>query len=444
MKRYFLLSGLLIGSLSAAKYTITPDSVSKIKNICKVAKAGDVIYLRGGVYKKHFPIMRCKGSKKGFLTITAYPNEKVTIRSSWVITGDYLNIYGLNFRGYADKLNYKKVISHWWKPSKDMKSKGILIKGAHIKFHDNAVGYYPSSGVKFTGKSDYITISHNIIYNNAWWSTGGTGGLIIKNIVQLDNSSSTKVKIVNNLFFGNESRIFSHVFSKGFAKLVIDEGESFLIQQEDDKSKSGHKKGRYQGRYLVKNNLIFFNGKGTSLNKANRIDFISNALYCNGTTAHSPNAAGVRGNKTNDDIFKNNAVDTCKKGKGFSVSGERNYFQNNYIKSPKDPNISGVVKVDKLFENPAKLDFFNPYFGDKFNKLLSSFKDMLEKYSIEIKPTGYKVDTKKQVEDIIKYIPKNSKTVIKREKDKIIIKNIDNKGIKGLGKNFVLKLGKNY
>ena len=431
----FLILFLLFLNIEAREFYLYPqDNPHKIKHICKKANGGDIIYLHEGIYTKKFPLIKCSGNKNAPIIITAKKGEKVFIRKSWKIKGNYLTISNLNFKGYSENLKYDDVIKEWWNPSKKLKQYGIFINGHHITLQDNTVGYFPSTGVKIKGKSDYITIKHNIIYNNAWWSTGGTGGLIIKTIHQIDNAKKTKIKIINNLFFGNESRIISHVFKKGFSKLVIDEGESFLIQQKEDTNKKNAKSGHYEGRFLVKNNLILYNGKGCSLNKVDRVDFIQNYLYCNGTTASSIKAGGIRGNHTNYDNFISNYVSSCKNMMAISVLGKNDTFKNNIVKSKTQKPMPGIKIVDKVFNNPSHLDF-----NTNANELLSSFKPLLKQYNIQIKPTGYVVDIKKQIKDIIQLIPKKSNTIINHYLDKVEIKNINNKDIKDLGNDFVLK-----
>ena len=433
MKNLILLCMLL--HLEAREFQLYPQDVKRIKKICKVARGGDVIYLNSGVYRDRFPQIKCSGSEGAPITITAKKGAKVTIRSSWRVKGNYLTIANLNFRGYSDSLNYSSVIKQWWRPTRSLRQKGLLINGHHIIVKDNAIGYYVASGVKFKGGCDYITVDHNIIYNNAWWTTGGTGGLIMKTIEQIDHSKATKVKIVNNLFFGNESRIFSHLFKKGFSKLVIDEGESFLLQQKEDSNKKGAKSGHYEGRYLVKNNLILYNGKGSSLNKVQRVDFVHNYLYCNGTTANNIAAGGIRGNHTSYDNFLDNFISSCGNRLAVSVVGEHNFFKGNIAKSKTQKPMVGLKLVDKVFNDPENLDF-----NSDANRVLASFQKILHRYNIEVKPTGYIVDKAKQVEDIIRFIPKKADTVIKRYKDRVEIKNIDNRGIKWLGDNFILKI----
>lgn len=433
---FLLFIIIVIETLGAREFDFYPDDAPmKIKKICKIARGGDSIIFHEGNYTKKFPLMKCSGDKKAPLLIRAKKKENVTIRTPWRIKGRYLTIEDLNFRGFSDRLDYEHVIKQWWKPSKELRQIGIAISGHHILLRNNTIGYFTASGIKCTRRCDYLTIDHNIIYNNAWWSTGGTGGLVIKNINQIDNSKAAKVKIINNLFFGNESRIFSHVFKKGFSKLVIDEGESFLLQQKDDASKKGAKKGHYEGRYLVKNNLILYNGKGSSLNKVDRVDFLHNYLYCNGTTAKSKNAGGIRGKNTNYDNFIHNYVSSCKDRAAISVLGRHNLFKENIVKSSTQKRMAGVKIVKRVFQDPKNLRF-----APQANRLLASFAPLLRRYGIKIRPTGYVVDRARQIEDIIHLIPTKGNTIIKRYEDKIVIYNIDNRGIKGLGKNFVLKL----
>ena len=438
--RVLLFLAFFLMFVEARIYTVTPESVHTIKKICRKASGGDILYLRGGVYTHAFPTIRCSGLPNNKFLITPYPGEKVTIRVPWVIEANYLQISGLNFKGDSEAIDYDQVIDQWWNPSRAIRTTGMMIRGHHILLENNAIGYFPASGVKITGKSDYLTIRHNIIYNNAWWSTGGTGGLIVKNIHQFDESKAQKVVIEENLLFGNESRIISHVFKKGFSKMTIDEGESFLIQQKDDPRKKGAKKGHYLGAYLVRKNLILYNGKGCSLNKAERIEMVDNTLYCNGTTAQSPNAGGIRGNHTHHDIFLNNAIGCCGEKRAISVIGRDNRFEGNVAQSSNQPPMKGLRLVEKLFRDPEHLDFRNPGCGDRANRLLAAFQEMLQRYGITVRATGYRVDVPKQISNIVARIPRTSETVVEREKDRILIRNIDNRGIRGLPRDFVLKL----
>jgi len=170
---------LLTLSLEATTYTITPNNPQEFKKICKLARAGDTIYLRGGTYTEHFPKIKCKGDG-GYIYIQSYPGEVATIRTPWHIKGNYLDISGLNFKGYNKDITYNQVIKQWWNPGKDIKQRGLLIEGHHINLHDNAIGMFPSNGVKFKGKSDYLKITLQAIeagtYDFSATMSGGEGG----------------------------------------------------------------------------------------------------------------------------------------------------------------------------------------------------------------------------------------------------------------------------
>ena len=193
--QYLILLLLLITTHAREFHLYPEDPPRKLKRLCHKAYGGDVIYLHKGVYTQPFPKIVCYGSTEAPLTITAYQSQRVVLRQGLRIKGAYLLVSHLHFRGYSDRLHYEDVIRQWWRPRKNLRRGGLLISGHHITLRDNTVGYFTASGIKFKGKSDYLTIDHNIIYNNAWWSTGGTGGLIIKTIYQIDHAKKAKIKI---------------------------------------------------------------------------------------------------------------------------------------------------------------------------------------------------------------------------------------------------------
>ena len=428
-------------TLSAKSVVLTPHTFYAINKVCKNVQGGDTIYLKGGFYSKSPRTIKCSGEENLPLTIASYPGEVAIIKNGLKLKGNWLRLQNLHFRGNSDKFRYTKVIQQWWHPSKALSQKGLLLQGKHIVINSCAFGNFPAAGLKITGKSDDITIKHSIIYNNAWWSTAGTGGLVIKNIRQGRYDAPSQIRLINNLFFGNESRIISHVFSKGYTTMLIDEGYSFLVQEADDAAKKGAKKGNYNGKYIAKNNLILFNGKGLSINKADNVELMQNFLYCNGTTASSPKAAGVRVNSGSREIrIVNNGVETCDRGIAYSIATKKAHLENNYAKSQVHIPIKGVKYVHTLFKNPQKLDFTSPYFGDKAAQLLASFKPLLTRYHIRLKPTHYRVNLDRQINDIIKYAPKTSKTKIIKKGDAIYLYNLNNRGIKGLKKNYILYL----
>ena len=410
MKKLILGIGILSATLIFGKtIEITPKNAYQIKKLLKNAKPGDEIVFEDGIYKR-IPKIKISGNKANPIVIRG--SEKTLIKNPVFIKGDYLIIKNLYIKGNADKINYNQVIKEWWNPSNEIKKSGLYIEGRHVLVKDNVICNFPGSGLRIIKKSDYVTVKHNIVCNNAWWSTGGTGGLIVRNIIQSDNSKKDKIKILNNLIFSNESRIISHVYQKGFTKMVIDEGEGLLIQQKSDKDTI--KNGHYNGGFLVKNNLLLYNGKAISINKANNVKIIKNTLHKNGTTV-TGKAGGIVLNTTKNDIIRNNLIVPSKGKDAIRKFLAKNIIEKNNLISYEDRNIN-----------------------------LSSFEDMLRKYNLKVKPTNYKVNLKKQILDILKNIPKTDKTSFELEGNRLHIYNIDNKKIKALPKNYMLIIPKEY
>ncbi len=407
----------------------------EIKRVFKKVKPGDTIILKPGVYKK-LPFFKKSGSIEKFIKIKSLDPTKTIIKGSFRVLGDFVEISNLNFIGNSKKLSYEEVIKQWWNPSRKINNSGLILCGKNIIVKKCLIGYYPAAGIKIIGNANRILVFNNVIFNNAWWSTGGTGGLVTR--VNREKISNLRIDVIGNLFFGNESRIFSHVFSKGFAKLVIDEGEALLIQENEKiKDKLSN------GRYLVKDNVFLFNGKGVNLNKTGMVDVIENCCYCNGTTLTGNLGGGIRANKVANCKFIRNFVVTCGKKIGFSINGKNNLVFENYLEGRLKKSIEGVLLIKKLFRNPSKLDFYNKIVGVKFNLLLNNLKKMLARINEKVKPTNYKVNYRRQILDILKTIPKNSKTKIILRKNEIYIYNIDNTAIKKLPSNFILKLKDN-
>ncbi len=410
MKKLILGIGILSTTLIFGKtIEITPKNAYQIKKLLKNAKPGDEIIFEDGIYKR-IPKIKISGNKANPIVIRG--GEKTLVKNPVFIKGDYLIIKNLYIKGNADKINYNQVIKEWWNPSNEIKKSGLYIEGRHVLVKDNVICNFPGSGLRIIKKSDYVTVKHNIVCNNAWWSTGGTGGLIVRNIIQSDNSKKDKIKILNNLIFSNESRIISHVYQKGFTKMVIDEGEGLLIQQKSDKDTI--KNGHYNGGFLVKNNLLLYNGKAISINKANNVKIIKNTLYKNGTTV-TGKAGGIVLNTTKNDIIRNNLIVPSKGKDAIRKFLAKNIIEKNNLISYEDRSID-----------------------------LSSFEEMLRKYNLKVKPTNYKVNLKKQILDILKNIPKTDKTSFELEGNRLHIYNIDNKKIKALPKNYILIIPKEY
>ncbi len=106
---------------------------------------------------------------------------------------------------------------------------------------------------------------------------GGTGGEVMApseyTIADALHDAGYATFFVGKWHLGNQSLIISHVFSKCFVKLEIDEGNGQHMQNNRE---------TFEGRALVENNLAMWNGKsGLGFNTFDRATVRQNGFYRN-------------------------------------------------------------------------------------------------------------------------------------------------------------------
>ena len=183
---------------------------------------------------------------------------------------------GLEIVGNAQFLDFETVMENWWvEPGGRISGRGISTRDAdHLVLRHNIIHDFPGAGIATNG-AEFLTIEGNIAYNNAWWSTGGVHGITNSSMITTSAAAAEKETIVvsGNLAFANQSVIISHVFSKGFVTLDVDEGNNFHFQNTD---------GLFRGRVSFSDNLALFGGKsGIGLNTINNITMRNNGFYRN-------------------------------------------------------------------------------------------------------------------------------------------------------------------
>ncbi|NPA50125.1 MAG: DUF5011 domain-containing protein, partial [Epsilonproteobacteria bacterium] len=197
---------------------------NNFKDACKVAKGGDSLYIRGGVYKsadygkfikrpaRFINISGCIGEENNPITIRPWGNELVKLQSNGLNVikvkngSKYVVIQNFEVEGIAKDLNQSIVASQWWDESDYVKSGGISIGADYITVKDCIVHDMPGVGISST-KSKYTTIEGNIVYNCDWWTIAGSHGVGITQAKEdEDNPSEGKFynKITNNLMFSIE------------------------------------------------------------------------------------------------------------------------------------------------------------------------------------------------------------------------------------------------
>ena len=355
---------------------------SHLKTACMEATAKDKhrIYVRGGYYrnlKTSSNISECVGTKKSPIVIEPWGNEQVTIAFNdragiSIRSSEHTVVQGFEVVGVNQKVGYEDAIANWWKDTGKYQGTGIFISQSakYITVQKNIVHDTSASGIKAV-KATSVKIKNNIVYNCAWWTIQGTTGIGITLAIG-EKSDKPKVaynQMVGNLIFNNESRIYSRVWKKGEAFLRVDEGEAILVQEENVGEKS-----TYKGRYLIKNNIILYNGKTAVVNKASHVDIVKNSFYMNGTTAKDKEgyyASGIRINNSKDVTFKSNAIDSDEEyGLLYSVAEnsknvfgedglEKNMGRGAYTLHAHNTELpTGLERTyDDIFENPKEGNF---------------------------------------------------------------------------------------
>jgi len=395
-------------------------------------------YYRGGVYHNlNFGNslentssikIDCSGTKNKPLTIKPWGNEKVKIKFDGnyglQLDGDYLHLENFEIEGMSQEITYKDAIAHWWTNEKFYNSAGLQYTGTGIVVRNNIIHDVPGGGMNNQGKQvlDDLLIEGNIIFNVSWWNTGGTTAIGIvgadEDTSVLQSSSGANIHIKNNLVFANESRIFSHVFSKGFSSLTIDEGSSTLLKQEKGTM------GTYDKGFLLEGNFYLFNGKGVSL-RWNKITFNKNTFYNNATTI-SGKAGALRSNGGTNLSFTRNAIFSGVKDTNvidFSTKVtlkecSNNLFWKNFSNAQDcETEQSNIVKED-MFADPVNNNFQTSGDYGASTAIFDAHKKKLYELGYEIKPANFRLEIngvkhpvnseeyyEKQISDIVSSIP---------------------------------------
>ena len=381
----------------------------------KLAQPGDKIFLRGGTYYNdgfgedfsargnNLAFINTSGSAANWITIRPHGNEYVKLKSD--VNGimfkeaSYWRVQRIELEGTAQQLDHNIALSLWWDESdasNKIKGRGIAMNGSfQIEISDCIIHDFPGAGVS-NNSGAYITIRNSVVYNNAWWSTAGTHGFANSKPVTNDNDATViKMTMKDNLVFGNQSSIISHVFSKGFVKLEIDEGNGLHMQNTE---------GKFSGRFLAKNNLLIYNGKaGLGLNTIANSTIRNNSFYQNAQAVRSsgelslqpPDKAHAEPNSIRKNLF--HPLSERVTIKDFNQTNPYQGIGNNYGVPAQDADaLAGHVQsVSSVFTDPENSNFspssLVPSDYGVPQATLATFASKMEEYGINIAPAPTKI-----------------------------------------------------
>jgi hypothetical protein len=278
---------LFISTTGNDKNTGTMESpLATIQTAAERANPGDIISLREGTYRNAEYGQSWTARKKGAIAritksgtainpirLEAFENEKVVLASdvgglsfsgveNWIIDG-------LELAGPSQSLSYAIAMDNWWNDGlSPLSGRGIsLANSSNITIVNCIIHDFPGAGVSNNGGCG-IYLGSNILYNNAWWSTGGVHGF-----ANSAPAGNQPISVTECLFFANRSLIISHVFSKGQVILDVDEGNNLHFQNDQ---------GLFSGDFLAEDNLLMYGGKaGIGINTFDGARLYTNSFYHN-------------------------------------------------------------------------------------------------------------------------------------------------------------------
>jgi hypothetical protein len=143
---------------------------------------------------------------------------------------------------------------------------------------------------------DYISISHNTIASNSWWSPYDTSGITVQG-TNSDRSTGAKIFVYGNLIYHNGNYICNKYQTN---PCQVTDGEGIIVDS--------NKAAGYNGRTQIYNNVVYNNGgPAITVNKSQHVDIFNNTTYENNLSATAP--AAYRAHTAGGEITANNSSD---------------------------------------------------------------------------------------------------------------------------------------
>jgi hypothetical protein len=215
----------------------------------------------------------------------------------------------------------------------------------HITILNCQVHDFPYNGI-LASWADYVTIQSCIVYSNALYSVFAGSGINILNSHSIDNISTYKTNIQQNICYDNINLVLN-VGSQN-----ITDGCGITIAGNINDFTDGV---AYNGRTLVQNNLVYNNGGiGIQINDSAHVDAIFNTAYQNQTNTNYAFGEITAYSSIDCNIF-NNIMD-AEGGVPLATSTNNiaTFYSNNIGFGGNGLPIPGISSLtDPLFVNPT-------------------------------------------------------------------------------------------
>ncbi len=284
------------------------------------------------------------GLPEAYITYKAAEGEKPVINAgvNWntiKITGSYIILDGLTIEGIAkdfiDEMdenygyyNYRLTQGRLPNNVEKFNTNGISFSQDngmapgdlgidavkvihHIEIRNCVVDSVGGGGIGGSG-CDYITLENNTITNCCWGDMWACSGISVLGTIDIDdNFDEHKIVIKDNITAGNRH------FVPWISVEKFSDGNGIIIDSTDNAKTSRNliNKGDnwglqpYYGKFLVANNLSYFNGgSGIHAYDAANVDIINNTIYHNSATPALQNGYSELFSNSSDNINMYNNI----------------------------------------------------------------------------------------------------------------------------------------
>jgi hypothetical protein len=322
------LTGSQVAQAAARTYYVSPGgsdvnagtSVDKpfrtLQKAADSAAPGDTVSIMNGTYTQRpgssdVVVISHSGRPGKPITFQAHPGHHPVINpvGAWngirVSGASYIVIRGLEVKGNSADISLARAEQGASTKNGTYntnclsveKNKASGVISHHVAIVGNTMHHCPGGGIA-ANDADHVTIDHNHVYANAWYSVFAQSGISILTARDSDagNGKTYKIRITGNTVHDNETKV------KWERCKCYSDGNGIII----DTLKS---ETPYQGRVLVANNVTYDNGgSGIHSYKSQHVDIVHNTAYRNGRSTRMDPYANIYAQDSTDVRLLNNVA----------------------------------------------------------------------------------------------------------------------------------------
>jgi parallel beta-helix repeat protein len=335
--------------------TSIATALKTIQKGADYANAGDTVLVMDGIYTNlptngEVVFLNKSGNATNWIIFKNYPNHHPKIKfNTWAAFSiqpgtAFVEINGFEIQGNNDNVTLANALNQFHScnnPGTDadpyqaeFNGNGIAADGRysspgfakphHIRILNNIVYDCGGGGISAI-QSDYITIKNNLVYDNSWYTIFGSSGISIYQSWSSDNNTTD----FKNIIDGNICH-HNRLFVPWFSGCVISDGNGIIIDDSKN-TQNGSILGVYNGKTLVQNNIVYFNGgSGIHSYESKHITIVNNTAYKNSESTELTDGQ-IFANSSDDVKIINNILYAGSDGKINSNYNNTNLVYENNI-----------------------------------------------------------------------------------------------------------------